>query len=141
MPNHVPLGVMQIPKTLHLPGKFLDPVLAEQALSRLISFANAVYRLRLADGHQSNIVRTSTNAPRSSGHALSDQCDVCGHGHQDENNKKTLRIDSSRRRGRLRRVNLAQPRTPSARYIIAVGGAGSFGSPAADEGIKIINAP
>jgi hypothetical protein len=49
--NHVPFRSVQISKRIGFGGKLLDPVLAEQSLPRVIRFADALRRLRLADGH------------------------------------------------------------------------------------------
>jgi hypothetical protein len=48
----MPLGVSQILKRSSLGRKFLDTVLAEQALACFISLADALCGLRLGDCHQ-----------------------------------------------------------------------------------------
>ena len=81
MADHVPLGVLQILKHSRLRREFLHPILAEQALSCLISFADALRGLSLADCHQRDFVRVTSRTTCRSDDTLMDRRNVSGYRH------------------------------------------------------------
>ena len=116
MPNHVPFGVAQITYCITLSSKLLHAVLAEQANAFVICLTDPIRRKSFAYCHQRHIFWATAGPPRCGSDSLMDSGNVFGDGQ------------------RLRVSGLTW-----SDHIIAVGGAGSLGSPAAVSGNQIIS--
>ena len=131
----------QIGERSRFPGKFLHAVFAEQAQAGGVGFANALRRMRLADRHQGDFFWTASCAARGVAMrswmaAIFSRIDIAelsyrGHGVPRRETSNSLRITSYR---------CGRKSQSFANHMIAVGGAGSLGSPAAVTGRKIIKA-
>src|ERR1700693_3594269 len=135
MSDHVPLCISYISQGAGLAGKFLQAVFAEDSKSGLVGFADAIRGEGLTHRHERDFFGISSGAARGSRNPFLDFGYILCDGHENSKPRRTRRITKENLgntwRGRSRRTSFD--------YIIAVGGAGSLGSPALDSGNRIIN--
>src|ERR1700730_3653529 len=89
MAERLPMSGLQILECAGLCGEFLDPILAEQTLSRAVGFPDAFRRLGLADRHQCDFIRSAPGMTRSPIDTLAHRGKVFGDRHKSTKPRRT----------------------------------------------------